>query len=174
MRLVSVIYCHTFVSPGMGATLHTTLVRRVLITDDFPTFGYPTNPTDIACLSLFKRASCRRRERREPCSRTQITALISIVTIKILFPFCSSPGSYISDLICISISQATLNSYSQYRKPRDVQSEKIHPLDKQFRTSLCDTEHISFNISVVERYLSKRIGHTGMESKCWVLPGENM
>lgn len=44
----------------------TFFVRKVLITDDFPTFGYPTNPTDIACLSRFKRANCLSTDRREP------------------------------------------------------------------------------------------------------------
>jgi hypothetical protein len=28
--------------------------------------GYPTKPTDIACLSLFKRANCRNTDRRDP------------------------------------------------------------------------------------------------------------
>jgi hypothetical protein len=92
------MYCHTFVSPGIGATLQTyrytnkkksekiakkfhdfhlvqkglkgkrltDLERNVLITDDFPTLGYPTNPTDMACLSFFKRANCRNTERRDP------------------------------------------------------------------------------------------------------------
>jgi len=92
--LVRVMYCHTFVSPGMGATLqtcrHNTIIRitwkitrkwhlenigeeritlfdrNVLITDDFPTLGYPTNPTDIACLSFFKRANCLNTDRRDP------------------------------------------------------------------------------------------------------------
>jgi hypothetical protein len=36
------------------------------MTDDFPTLGYPTNPTDMACLSLRKRANCRNTERRDP------------------------------------------------------------------------------------------------------------
>lgn len=44
----------------------TVFVRKVLITDDFPTFGYPTNPTDIACLSLFRRANCLKTDNRDP------------------------------------------------------------------------------------------------------------
>ena len=46
---------------------YTFFERNVLIDDDFPTLGYPTNPTDMACLSLFKRANCLNTERREPC-----------------------------------------------------------------------------------------------------------
>ena len=37
MRFMSVMYCHTLVSPGTGATLQTFLVRRVLITELLPT-----------------------------------------------------------------------------------------------------------------------------------------
>jgi len=44
---VSVIYCHTLVSPGIGAHMHTFLFFKVLITLDLPTFGYPTSPTLI-------------------------------------------------------------------------------------------------------------------------------
>lgn len=44
----------------------TFFVRSVLMTEDFPTLGYPTNPTDIACLSLFNRANCLNTDRREP------------------------------------------------------------------------------------------------------------
>ena len=40
-------YCQTFVSPGIGATLQTLVFLRVLITELFPTFGYPINPTLI-------------------------------------------------------------------------------------------------------------------------------
>lgn len=49
--------------------LNTFLVRSVLITDDFPTFGYPTKPTDTACLSLFRRANCLRTERSDPWNK---------------------------------------------------------------------------------------------------------
>ena len=38
--LNSVMYCHTLVSPGIGATLHTFFFLKVLITELFPTFGY--------------------------------------------------------------------------------------------------------------------------------------
>ena len=37
----NVIYCHTFVSPGIGATLHTFFFFNVLMTELFPTLGYP-------------------------------------------------------------------------------------------------------------------------------------
>ena len=60
------MYCHTLVSPGIGATLHTFLDRNVLMTDDLPTFGYPTKPTDIYCLSVLILASCRKSPRRDP------------------------------------------------------------------------------------------------------------
>ena len=46
------MYCHTLVSPGTGATLQTFFVRSVLITLLLPTLGYPTKPTEMACLSL--------------------------------------------------------------------------------------------------------------------------
>ena len=36
MRFISVTYCHTFVSPGVGATVATLFFRRVFIIDDFP------------------------------------------------------------------------------------------------------------------------------------------
>jgi hypothetical protein len=36
---MSVMYCHTFVSPGIGATLHTFFFRRVFMTDDLPVLG---------------------------------------------------------------------------------------------------------------------------------------
>lgn len=49
-----------------GERMVTFLVRNVLITDDFPTFGYPTKPTDIACLSLFNLANCLSTDRSEP------------------------------------------------------------------------------------------------------------
>ena len=48
-------YCHTRVSPGMGATLHTFLARTVLMTLLLPTLGYPRKPT-VMCL----RSLCRR------------------------------------------------------------------------------------------------------------------
>ena len=37
---MNVIYCHTFVSPGMGAALQTFFFFNVLMIDDLPTFGY--------------------------------------------------------------------------------------------------------------------------------------
>jgi len=36
---MSVMYCHTLVSPGMGATLHTFFFINALMTEDLPTFG---------------------------------------------------------------------------------------------------------------------------------------
>ena len=51
-RRINVMYCHTFVSPGTGAALQTIFFFKVLITEDFPTFGYPIKPTDICFFSL--------------------------------------------------------------------------------------------------------------------------
>jgi hypothetical protein len=36
------------------------------MTDDLPTFGYPTNPTEMACLSDLNLESWRRSERSAP------------------------------------------------------------------------------------------------------------
>ena len=36
---MSVTYCHTFVSPGTGATLHTFFDDSALMTEDLPTLG---------------------------------------------------------------------------------------------------------------------------------------
>jgi hypothetical protein len=51
MRFMSVMYCHTFVSPGIGATLQLFFFTSVLMTLLLPTFGYPMNPTLICYLS---------------------------------------------------------------------------------------------------------------------------
>ena len=48
---MSVMYCHTFVSPGIGAVLQTAFFLSVLMIEDFPTLGYPMNPTEICFLS---------------------------------------------------------------------------------------------------------------------------
>src|SRR3990167_965896 len=56
--LNKVIYCQTFVSPGIGATLHTFLLLSVLITELLPTLGYPINPTLICFLSECNFANC--------------------------------------------------------------------------------------------------------------------
>mmetsp|Transcript_1816 Transcript_1816/g.2433 ORF Transcript_1816/g.2433 Transcript_1816/m.2433 type:complete len:308 (-) Transcript_1816:224-1147(-) len=66
MRLKRDMYCHILVSPGMGATLHDFLEMRVLMTDDFPTLGYPTTPTLISFLSSWSLPNCRRRAMRAP------------------------------------------------------------------------------------------------------------
>mmetsp|Transcript_17689 Transcript_17689/g.25054 ORF Transcript_17689/g.25054 Transcript_17689/m.25054 type:complete len:307 (+) Transcript_17689:386-1306(+) len=47
IRFINVIYCQTFVSPGIGATLQTFFVLMVFMREDLPTFGYPTIPTLI-------------------------------------------------------------------------------------------------------------------------------
>jgi hypothetical protein len=39
MRFISVMYCHTFVSPGMGATVHTRFLRSVLMMLLLPVLG---------------------------------------------------------------------------------------------------------------------------------------
>jgi hypothetical protein len=46
------MYCQVLVIPGIGATLQQAVFIRELITDDFPTFGYPINPTLIDFFSL--------------------------------------------------------------------------------------------------------------------------
>jgi hypothetical protein len=33
------MYCHTLVSPGIGATVQTRFFRNVLMMDDLPVFG---------------------------------------------------------------------------------------------------------------------------------------
>jgi hypothetical protein len=64
--LLKLTYCHTLVSPGMGATVHTFFFRSVLIIDDFPVFGPPISPTDICFLSECRLENCRRSCIREP------------------------------------------------------------------------------------------------------------
>ena len=60
MRFVSVMYYHTFVSPGTGATLQTLPLLSVLITLLLPTLGYPTMPTVMLCeLGLYALSSRR-------------------------------------------------------------------------------------------------------------------
>lgn len=39
IRFISVMYCHTFVSPGMGAMVQTFFLRSVLMMEDFPVLG---------------------------------------------------------------------------------------------------------------------------------------
>lgn len=39
LEAYSVIYCHTFVSPGMGATVQTFFFLSVLMIEDLPVFG---------------------------------------------------------------------------------------------------------------------------------------
>ena len=51
IRFIRAIYCHTFVSPGIGAALQHFLPIKELITLDLPVFGYPMTPTDICRLS---------------------------------------------------------------------------------------------------------------------------
>ena len=60
------MYCHTFVSPGIGATVQTFFFLKVLMMEDFPVFGYPMKPTEI-CLRLeCSEENCRRSAIREP------------------------------------------------------------------------------------------------------------
>src|SRR6266498_3515358 len=54
IRFINVMYCQTFVSPGMGATVQTFFFRKVLIIDDLPVLGYPMKPTDICFRSECK------------------------------------------------------------------------------------------------------------------------
>lgn len=60
------IYYQTFVSPGIGAALHTLFYLRALITEDFPTFGYPTNPTLIFYLFLWKLSNYLNKLTKDP------------------------------------------------------------------------------------------------------------
>jgi hypothetical protein len=39
IRFMRVIYCHTFVSPGIGATVQTFFFRRVFMIEDLPVLG---------------------------------------------------------------------------------------------------------------------------------------
>ena len=64
--IIIIIIKQTLVSPGMGATRQTLLLLIVLITLLFPTFGYPTNPTDICFLSECSCANWRSNCMREP------------------------------------------------------------------------------------------------------------
>ena len=64
--LINVMYCQTFVSPGMGATVQTFFFRKVLIIDDFPVLGYPMKPTDICLRDECKAENCRNIEMRDP------------------------------------------------------------------------------------------------------------
>mmetsp|Transcript_5011 Transcript_5011/g.7547 ORF Transcript_5011/g.7547 Transcript_5011/m.7547 type:complete len:224 (-) Transcript_5011:722-1393(-) len=61
IRFINVIYCQTFVSPGIGATLQTFFVLMVFMREDLPTFGYPTIPTLICFLSECNWENCLRR-----------------------------------------------------------------------------------------------------------------
>lgn len=61
-----VIYCQTLVYPGMGAALQTFFDFKVLITLDFPTLGYPTNPILIFFLSWCNISNCLNKLIRAP------------------------------------------------------------------------------------------------------------
>jgi hypothetical protein len=39
IRFINVMYCQTFVSPGMGAVVQTSLLRKVLMIEDLPVLG---------------------------------------------------------------------------------------------------------------------------------------
>ena len=66
MRLVSVIYYQTLVSPGIGALLQTFFYFKELIMEDFPTFGYPMKPTLMCFLSLCKLSNYLSRLIKDP------------------------------------------------------------------------------------------------------------
>lgn len=51
--MVKATYYHTLVCPGIGALLQTFFFLNELITDDFPTLGYPIKPTETVFLSLW-------------------------------------------------------------------------------------------------------------------------
>ena len=63
---VKVMYCQVFVSPGIGATLQQFFFINVLITELFPAFGYPINPTLIFFLSLCRISNCFKSCMRDP------------------------------------------------------------------------------------------------------------
>lgn len=63
---MSVMYCQTFVSPGIGAVVQTFFLRRVLIMLDFPVLGYPMKPTEICFREEWREENWRRREMSEP------------------------------------------------------------------------------------------------------------
>ena len=60
------MYCQTLVSPGCGATVQTFFLRRVLMTEDFPTEGYPMSPQEICLRSEWREENWRKRAMREP------------------------------------------------------------------------------------------------------------
>ena len=61
-----VMYCQTFVSPGIGATVQTRFFRKVLMMLDFPVFGYPMRPTDICLREECSELNCRNNVISEP------------------------------------------------------------------------------------------------------------
>lgn len=60
------MYCHTLVSPGIGATVHTFFFRKVLMIEDLPVLGYPMNPTEICLRSECKEENCLNNWIKEP------------------------------------------------------------------------------------------------------------
>ena len=60
------MYCHTFVSPAIGATVQTFFFLSVLMMLDLPVLGYPTKPTEICFLSECKTLNCRSSWIRDP------------------------------------------------------------------------------------------------------------
>uniref|UniRef100_A0A2M4B1M3 Putative secreted protein n=1 Tax=Anopheles triannulatus TaxID=58253 RepID=A0A2M4B1M3_9DIPT len=92
MRFMSVMYCQTFVSPAIGATLHTFLLRNALITDDLPTFGYPMKPTLICFLSTCSLPICRSRLMSAPfpngCVREAWNAIVGYSLLSIATQRC--------------------------------------------------------------------------------------
>lgn len=66
MRFINVTYCQTFVSPAIGATLHTFFLRRVFIIEDLPVFGYPMSPTLICFRSEWRAENWRSIWIKEP------------------------------------------------------------------------------------------------------------
>lgn len=73
MRLVRAMYCHTLVSPGIGADLQTALLLSELMTELLPVFGYPMNPTEMFFLSLWKLSNCLKVWISEPLPNGFVT-----------------------------------------------------------------------------------------------------
>jgi len=66
MRRVKVMYCQIFVSPGIGAVLQTTFLRKVFMIEDLPVLGYPIKPTETCFRFEWSIANGRNSAIRDP------------------------------------------------------------------------------------------------------------
>lgn len=130
IRFIKLTYCHTLVSPGMGATVHTFFLSKVLIMDDFPVFGPPTRPTEICFLSECKLENCLRSWMREPLpnelvmlawnarvgyslERCRTQAACAIVSSSVPRKFHDGVGVH----VCIITKKTTINAKYRHRWP---------------------------------------------------------